>query len=217
MTFDHVLRLHALGLSVIPLQARKKEPDLDSWARYQKERPTEADLLKWFGNGAQHNVGIVLGKVSKVVVVESDTPEAEAWCAQHLPPTPMMTRSARGFHRYYLRPTALPEVPALINAPNGLKIEIKRDGQYVVGPGSVHPGKPELGIRRGTFTPRSNRGRQALTTCRRSRWISWRGLEHHRRVSPSHCREVSMAATGTIRCSARAAGFVVSAWSGRRF
>src|SRR3989442_5884769 len=58
----------------------------------------------------------------------------------------MMTRSARGFHRYYLRPTAIPEIPALIKPPDGLKIEIKRDGQYVVGPGSVHPGKRWNGL-----------------------------------------------------------------------
>src|SRR5947209_17812600 len=146
---DQVLRLHALGLSVIPLKPHSKRPDADvlpkdengeaTWTPYKTERATETEIRRWFNNGVNRNVGIVTGKVSTVVVVESDTPEAEAWCEEHLPPTPMMTRSARGRHRFYHRPMALPEIPASIKTPNGLTIEIKRDGQYVVGPGSVHP------------------------------------------------------------------------------
>jgi putative DNA primase/helicase len=146
VTFEHVRRLHALGLSVIPLESGSKDPALDSWKPYQTERPTDADIRKWFGNGARHNVGIVLGRVSSVVVIESDSPAAEAWCAAHLPQTPMMTRSARGLHRYYRRPLGVPDIPAHITTADGVKIEIKRDGQYVVGPGSVHPGNPALGI-----------------------------------------------------------------------
>ncbi|HEX2460895.1 MAG TPA: phage/plasmid primase, P4 family [Vicinamibacterales bacterium] len=148
MTLDDVLRLNTLGLSLIPLKPGQKKPDTDalpnqSWARYQSERATDAELRSWFGNGATRNVGIVTGNV---VVVETDNPEAEDWCKANLPDTPMMTRSARGFHRYYRRPPAIPEIPAEIRPTEGIKIEVKRDGQMVVGPGSVHPGTPELGI-----------------------------------------------------------------------
>jgi len=60
----------------------------------------------------------------------------------------MKTRSARGEHWYYRRPTALSPgvLPATIKVSPELKIEIKRDGQYVVLPGSVHPGKPEENV-----------------------------------------------------------------------
>jgi putative DNA primase/helicase len=144
ITLDHVHRLHALGLCVIPLKPGSKEADA-SWTPYQSARPTEAEYQAWFGNGVRRNAGIVTGQVSGVVVVESDSPEAEAWCAAHLPPTPMMTRSARGLHRYYLRPP-VDTIPAHLWTSEGIKVEVKRDGQYVVAPGSVHPGDPEQGI-----------------------------------------------------------------------
>ncbi len=130
-------RYAALGLCVIPLKFGTKKPDLDSWAEYQTRRPTEAELMAWFGNGTPRNIGIVLGKISGVVVVESDSPEAEAQCEKHLPRPRMMTRTARGLHRYFRRPGKFP-LPASISL-KGVTVEIKRDGQYVVAPPSVHP------------------------------------------------------------------------------
>lgn len=136
MKLEQALRLDALGLNVIPLKPQSKEPDCE-WKPYQSKRVTGEELRTWFGNGVSRNAGVVLGAVSGVVVIESDTPEAEAWCAVHLPPTPMMTGSLRGRHRYYRRPGNAP-LPATFTV-NTLTIEVKRDGQYVVAPGSVHP------------------------------------------------------------------------------
>lgn len=142
MTLDQALRLHALGLNLIPLKPHDKVPD-GEWKSFQRQRATEEDLQTWFGNGASRNAGIPTGAVSGVAVVDSDTPEAEQWCASNLPATPMMTRTAKGFHRYYRLPDALRDdascLPGFITADNGLKIELKSDGQYVVAPGSVHP------------------------------------------------------------------------------
>ena len=137
VTLDDVLRLHALGLSVIPLKPNSKAPD-GEWKPYQTSRPSEGQLREWFANGVVGNAGIPLGAVSGVVVIETDTPEAEGWCAAHLPDTPMKTRSARGIHRYYRLPTGGVELPASLEVGD-LTIEVKRDGQYVVAPGSVHP------------------------------------------------------------------------------
>lgn len=140
MTLDQTRRLHALGFNLIPLDGKVPSAALPQkqWAAFQTTRATDADLRTWFGNGANRNAGILLGAISGVVVIDSDTPEAEAWCAQHLPPTPMMTRTARGFHRYYRRPPDV-DLPAFVHTSNGLRIELRRDGQYVVAPGSVHP------------------------------------------------------------------------------
>ena len=137
MTTPDAQRLAALGLSVIPLRPRSKLPD-GPWERYQTTRATEDDLRTWFGNGVDRNAGIVLGKVSGLVVLETDSAEAEAWCAAHLLPTPMMTRSARGKHRFYRMPAGDVEIPATVML-GGHEVEVKRDGQYVVAPGSTHP------------------------------------------------------------------------------
>lgn len=130
-------RYVALGLCVISLRFGTKKPDLESWAEYRTRLPTDAELVAWFGNGRRKNLGIVLGQVSGVVVLESDSPEAEARCESHLPDTPMMTVTSRGIHHYLKCPGNLP-LPASISL-DGVTVEIKRDGQYVVAPGSVHP------------------------------------------------------------------------------
>src|SRR5262249_7056764 len=110
-----------------------------TWTPFQHRRATEPELRAWFGNGARRNCGIVLGDASGgLLAIESDSADAEAWCAANLPSTPMMTRSPRGVHRFYLKPITMDAVPAHIEA-GPLKIEIKREGQYLVAPDSVHP------------------------------------------------------------------------------
>jgi putative DNA primase/helicase len=150
-------KLVALGVSVIPLAPGSKEPAFDvlprkadgkpEWEPYKTRLPSEDELLRWFGNGANRGMGIVTGQL---VVVESDKPEAEAYCREHFNHTPMQTQSARGLHRYFLRPTYgdIPATRKIGTDDHGkdVVVEIKRDGQYVVAPGSVHPGKPEEGI-----------------------------------------------------------------------
>ncbi len=141
MTLADVLRLHALGLNVIPLKARSKEPAAP-WKKYQTAHSTADDLATWFGNGIEHNAAIVCGQSSGVVCVDADTPEQDAWCEAHLPRTPMMTRTARGTHRFYRLPTgqgAGVAVPAQLRVGHHLKIDVRRDGQFVVAPLSVHP------------------------------------------------------------------------------
>jgi putative DNA primase/helicase len=136
VTLERARQFQASGFTVIPVKPRSKEPD-GEWKRYQTVQPTDEDLVRWFGNGVRRNAGL-LG----TIVIESDTPEAEAWCQQHLPKTPMMTRSARGVHRHYRKPTgpdATFDIPASLTVNGGITVEIKRDGQYVVAPDSDHP------------------------------------------------------------------------------
>src|SRR5713101_1838848 len=97
--------VHERGLSVIPLDHPAettqtdpkrigKVPALSSWKRFQDTHATDDNLLEWFGNGRCRNIAIVTGAVSNVVVVDCDTPEAIPWADAHLPPTPMITRTA---------------------------------------------------------------------------------------------------------------------------
>jgi hypothetical protein len=44
MTLDQARRLHALGLSVIPLRANSKKADVE-WKPFQTTRCTDADLV----------------------------------------------------------------------------------------------------------------------------------------------------------------------------
>ncbi len=142
---ERARRYHGLGFSIVPLQFRSKKPDgdvlpLDAdgnpvWAPFKTHRPTDAELVSWFGNGTKRNLAVVTRGL--YAVVDGDSPEALAWMNANLPYTNMKTRTSRGEHWFYRRPPDV-TLPAEIHVSNNLEIELKRDGQYVVGPGSVH-------------------------------------------------------------------------------
>jgi putative DNA primase/helicase len=139
-------RYRALGLGIVPLEAGKKTPDasalpLDAdgkptWAPLQMARPTDEQLVAWFGNGTQRNIGIVPREL--FIFVDGDSAKALEWMRENLPTPGMRTRTARGEHWGYRRPTGV-DVPAEIRVSDSLGIELKRERQYLVAPGSVHP------------------------------------------------------------------------------
>ena len=135
---DIARRLASLGFSVIPVGEDKK-PAIP-WLAFQQARATDDNLVSWFGNGHAKNIGIVTGRVSNLVVVDTDNQEAEAWAQAHLPATPMMCRTAKGLHRYYRHPGAEVRNGARMTTAAGtLALDLRGDGGYVVAPGSVHP------------------------------------------------------------------------------
>jgi hypothetical protein len=135
-----VRQLAAAGLAVIPLP----RPDGDhdgkrptfKWAEYQERRPGNAELDGWFGRELR-NLAIITGAISGIVVVDADSPQAEQWLVEHLPPTPWRVRTARGAHWYYRHPYTAVGNRVHLEVPGGT-IDIRGDGGYVVGPGSVH-------------------------------------------------------------------------------
>jgi len=134
------LAYRQLGLSIIPLpfKARDKKPII-KWKRWQTERADEAQIRKWFGRG-QHGLAIITGGVSGLVVIDTDTAEAEAWAAENLPATPWVVQTAKGLHRCYRYPDH--EIKTKIrpdSEPGRLGIDIKAEGGYVIAPPSIHP------------------------------------------------------------------------------
>ena len=151
---DVIGQLLALNLSLIPLDdpanTTQTDPNrvgkvpIESWKTYQ-EQPADADQLeKWFDNGHRYNIGIVTGAVSGVVVVDLDSRAAADWAEVHLPRTPMRTQTAKGRHDFYRHPgTTVRNRARLKTANQTIKLDVRGDGGYVVGPGSVH----ETGVR----------------------------------------------------------------------
>jgi hypothetical protein len=113
------------GIGVFPLKARSKEPACESWDDYTCTREQASRFV---------NYGVRL--TANFGVVDSDSPESEAWVAAHVPITPFMVTTGRGRHRYF---RLLGDTPKFIHR-NGHTIEVRNAGQYVVGPGSIHPG-----------------------------------------------------------------------------
>ena len=131
-------KLLALNLTLIPVEQRGKRPAV-AWKRYQTTPPTADELETWFGNGHHQNIGILTGATSGIVVVDTDSREAEAHADEHLPATPMMTQTAKGTHRFFRHPGAPVRNKARIKTGDDrVHIDVRGDGGYVVGPGSVH-------------------------------------------------------------------------------
>ena len=153
MQLDDVTPLAERGLSIIPVKFRDKRPATRSWKPFQSRRPTKSQLRGWFDDGGNLNAGIVTGKISDVVVVDLDSPEAIAWADANLPPTAMATKTPRGEHRFFRHPGRPIRNKARVKTGElQLAIDVRADGGYVVAPGSVHE-SGAIYERAGTWPP----------------------------------------------------------------
>ena len=135
---EWALRLHGLGLSMLPILHGSKKPAI-RWEEFQHRQPTEEELAGWF-RGTNHQLAIVCGEVSGVIVIDTDSAEAEIWARQNLPETPLMAQTPKGWHRYYKWAGQQVRNKARIKTGiEGLALDIRGDGGYVLAPGSLHP------------------------------------------------------------------------------
>jgi len=129
------------GLSVIPVPRPYGRHDgkrpIIAWREFQEQQATESEVRAWFATA--QNIAVVTGRVSGVVVIDADTPEALRWATKHLPYTPWQTRTARGYHLWYGHPDLPVRNRAKLNTRDGrLAIDVRGDGGFVIAPGSVH-------------------------------------------------------------------------------
>jgi hypothetical protein len=123
----------AKGLRVFPAKPGCKEPAIP-WKKFQDEAPSDDQLAMW--DKSQFNVCVVTGSPSDIVVVDVDSAEAQQLIDGFaLPPTPTV-RTARGRHLYFKAPPY-----SVRNSVNieGVKLDIRGDGGYVIAAGSIHP------------------------------------------------------------------------------
>lgn len=147
MTAEQALALRHRGLPVIPVPRPRPEvpagqpgdgktPSL-RWGPFQKRLPTEVEIRRWFAT--EQNIAIVTGALSGVVAVDLDSPAAASWWTRHRPYTPWQTKTARGFHVFYRHPDVPITNRSRLETSDGrLAIDVRGDGGFVIGPGSVH-------------------------------------------------------------------------------
>lgn len=126
--------------SVMPLPyGQKSPPRLKSWKEFQERKPTEAEVKEWFSK-EPCNIAIITGNISGIVVVDTDSPEAELWVQKNLPETPLKSKTKTGFHRLYRFPAVDVKNKVHVNTSSGkLSLDIRANGGYIVAPGSLHP------------------------------------------------------------------------------
>ena len=121
------------GFSVIPVKRQGKLP-AGSWKRFQTARAAFADVQNWAAQDI--NCGIVTGAVSGIFVLDLDSEAALAEAERRGLPTTVAARTANGHHLYFRHPGGM------VKTCKGVPFEgadIRGDGGFVVGPGSVHP------------------------------------------------------------------------------
>lgn len=131
--------LAACGLFPFPLRPHDpadpsafKRPRFVGWQEMATGSTAE-QRQAWDGQG--WNLGIYL-QPSRLVVIDTDTPDAEEWALRSLPETPWQTRTAKGRHRFY-RLAEGQGVPVDNKPIAGM--DRKANG-YVLAPGSWHFG-----------------------------------------------------------------------------
>lgn len=128
------------GISVIPVPLPSKKNDgkrpLIAWREYQERLPSEREMARWFDREPT-NYAVITGRVSGIVVVDVDDPSALPWVRWNLEPTPWRVQTGRaiGLHLYYRYPDKDIGNRARIA---GLKLDVRGNGGYVIGPGSSH-------------------------------------------------------------------------------
>jgi len=125
------------GWPIIPL--RGKVPAIKQWQEFVA---SEINLRFHVGTHGC-SVGLRTGE-SGYVVLDTDTPEAEAWVQAHCPETPMQAVTGSGStHRYYREPPRkeVRNAQALRGIPG---LDVRGHGGFIVLPPSIHPvtGKP---------------------------------------------------------------------------
>ncbi|MBC2663832.1 bifunctional DNA primase/polymerase [Novosphingobium flavum] len=128
------LALYDVGFSLIPLKPRDKTP-LTGWRAYQKRRAARSDIEAWFKAAPNANIGIVTGAISGLVVLDLDSADAITEAERLGLPDTIMVRTGKGRHIYFRHPGY-----KTTNRAGFLPgMDIRGDGGYIVGPGSIHP------------------------------------------------------------------------------
>ena len=141
------LRYHTRGWSLIPIKTGTKNQPCCKWKRFQTEAADELQLRKWFGNGRESNMAIVLGAVSgSLVCRDFDTIDGyQLWAVDHpdFAGTLPTVGTARGRHVYFRAPPAnlfFVDLRTIDPPEDG---EYRGDsGHYCLLPPSQHPDGP---------------------------------------------------------------------------
>lgn len=131
---DWALDLHDHGFQVVVAPLRGKRPNI-AWKAFQTERVPRQQVEEWFAHG-EHNIAIITGPISHLVVVDGDSLEACAYIESVCDPTPLQVVTRKGRHYYFRHPGG--KVPNSVRLMDDPPIDLRGDGGLVIGPGSLH-------------------------------------------------------------------------------
>lgn len=119
------------GISVIPVKG--KIPAIP-WSIYRGILPSDEKLVEWFGEGSEYNIAIVTGKLSGIIVIDADTPEAVAMVIASGLSTACYN-TGKGMHFLCQFKEGVTGFQGKASLPG---IDLRSEGQLAVAPDSVH-------------------------------------------------------------------------------
>jgi hypothetical protein len=127
-----------LGWKIVPIAPRRKIPLLQNWP---EQASSDVSILEdWFRKWPQAGIGVVCGIRSGIVVLDTDSDEAEqtltdlAATRGGLPKT-LTSKTARGMHRFF----ELRNGSGIRTRILATGLELRGDASLVILPPSVHP------------------------------------------------------------------------------
>lgn len=142
---DSAEPLRAAGYSVIPLVAREKRPIPTQWTRFCAVLPSDQDYMEWYANHKGANIGLCLGRASKLIAIDFDYDEdgLHTEILALLPKSPVKKVGAKGFTVFY---RFNGEKTEQFTRNGKVVFEILSHGRQTVLPPSIHPdtGKPYI-------------------------------------------------------------------------
>jgi len=145
VTLADALHFHDRGWAVIPIRAGTKKAAI-KWGKYQRHRPDEAQLRRWFGNDDCAGLAVITGEVSGGLVCRDydDLTAYQRWAEQNpvlAGNLPTVATPRPGRHIYAVADVDL--VKAASRSGDGAIIHLGdgelRAGGYCLLPPSAHP------------------------------------------------------------------------------
>ena len=130
---DYALIYHRFGWCVIPIPYGTKVAQI-KWGKYQKKRPDEKQLRKWFASN-DYNIAVIIGEASNGLTCRDfDTmAEYEKWAVSYPELAKILPtgQTFQGMHVYFEG-----HVKGIRYLSNG---ELRGSGGYCLLPPSLHP------------------------------------------------------------------------------
>lgn len=155
--FEYATSYHNKGYSIIPLIG--KRPGVSSWQKNQSSTATMEEVRSWFSETNDYNIGIITGKISKIICLDIDGNDAEKHFdniidliddkeIQNAINNTIQIRTGGGnlhvvvgFNPQEFSDDELIKSPVLwrYNGSEHSEIRVKGEGGYFVAPPSLHP------------------------------------------------------------------------------
>ena len=146
------LELHERGLTIFPTDPTAKSPRVRGWNKWRRQSRQAVERLVERHPAA--NVAISCG-ASRLTVIDADDERTLADAEHRFGTTPLVARTPRGGGHLYFRSTG-EGCPTRLRLHEGLNLDVKGRGGYVVAPPSCKPDGGQYRLERGTWADLEN-------------------------------------------------------------